>query len=58
MLFDHPQPYGELQLAVVGGILAIIILPAVFLTRKVHIDTDAQQGKECAPLGCNCRSNA
>lgn len=42
MLFDHPQPYGELQLAVVGGILAIIILPAIFLTRKTPADMEAQ----------------
>src|SRR5699024_2797651 len=30
-------------LAVVGGILAVIILPTVFLTRKVNTDTAAQQ---------------
>lgn len=31
-------------LAVVGGILAIIILPAVFLTRKAYTATQAQRG--------------
>lgn len=31
-------------LAVVGGILAIIILHALFLTRNTRIDTEAQQG--------------
>jgi hypothetical protein len=29
-------------LAVVGGILAIIILPAIFLTRKTPADMEAQ----------------